>query len=178
MYIIVGSQNPVKIAAVRAVLPALFASARIEGNAVPSGVSAQPRSDAETRQGARNRAQAVLATSEADLAIGLEGGVTATEDGLMTCAWCVVLDRTGQQGIGGGAHVLLPPAVAHHIQQGTELGHAMDMLVQQHNTRHGDGAIGILTGNLINRQASFEVVIRYALAPFRRPQDYRRTESS
>ena len=48
------------------------------------------------------------------------------------------------------------------IRGGVELGHAMDALVGAHDTKRGAGAVGILTGGLVDRQRAYEVLVRYA----------------
>jgi inosine/xanthosine triphosphatase len=171
-HIAVGSTNPVKIAAVRAVVARAFPRATVGGLDTDSGVPAQPWGDAETRRGALNRARAALAAAGADLGIGLEGGMLETELGLMTCAWCMIVDAGGRIGVGGGVHVLVPPAVAATLQAGGELGPAMDQLTGQHNTKQAEGAVGILTGGLSNRQSAYEQLVAMALAPFVRPEYY------
>jgi len=138
----------------------------------PSGVAVQPWGDAETRAGALNRARAALELTGADLAAGLEGGVQECEFGLLTTAWCVLVDVHGRLGIGGNCCTLLPEAVARQVREGVELGTAMDRLVNQHNTKHQNGAIGILTKNLETRQSAYEMIIRLALAPFQNPDWY------
>ena len=172
MQIIVGSTNPVKIQAVQVALHEVYAEAKVSGVAVPSGVADQPWNDAETRQGAYNRAQAVLDQTSADVAVGLEGGVLESEFGLMTSAWCVILDRAGHVGVGGNSCTLLPPSVADHLQRGVELGIAMDRFSGQTNTKHKDGAIGILTDGLVSRQTAYEIIIKMALAPLIHPAWY------
>ncbi len=139
---------------------------------VPSGVASQPWGNADTRQGALNRTQAAQAQTDADLGVGLEGGVQDSEFGLMTCAWCVLVDAEGQTGVGGNSSVLLPPAVADQLRHGVELGAAMDNFVDEHNTRQRNGAIGILTNDLETRQSAYEAIIRLALAPFQNPAWY------
>jgi inosine/xanthosine triphosphatase len=176
-YVAVGSNNPVKVAAARAVIGRAFPQAKVIHSGAESGVPSQPWGDAETRLGARNRAQATLAALQADLAIGLEGGMLETEMGLMTCAWCVILDVAGQVGVGGGVHMLVPPSVAHILRNGGELGPAMDRLTGQHNTKQGLGAVGILTGGLSNRQLAYEQLVTMALAPFVQPEYYRLPQS-
>jgi len=171
-YIAVGSTNPVKIAAVRAVTARAFPGAEVTGLEVDSGVPEQPWSDAETRRGALNRARAALSITGADLGIGLEGGVVDTEMGLMTCAWCVIVDGGGGVGVGGGVHLLVPPSVARVLRAGEELGPAMDRLTGQHNTKQAQGAVGILTGGLSNRQRAYEQLVAMALAPFVRAEYY------
>lgn len=172
MHIIVGSTNPVKIKAVQTALQSVYPHAEFSGVAVSSGVADQPWNDAETRQGAYNRAQAVLAETDADLAVGLEGGVLESEFGLLTSAWCVILDRVGHVGLGGNSCAMLPSRVAHHLQTGMELGQAMDIFSGQSNTKHKDGAIGILTDGLVSRQTAYETIIKMALAPLLHPDWY------
>lgn len=172
MRIAIGSTNPVKCNAARAVLGSVFTSAHFEAIEAPSGVSAQPWGDSETRRGAYNRACAALRLTGADLGVGLEGGVQETEFGLMTAAWCVLVAADGRIGIGGNSCVLLPESVAHAVRQGLELGPAIDALAQRENTRQQNGAIGILTDDLETRQSAYETIIRLALAPFQHPDWY------
>jgi len=58
----------------------------------------------------------------------------------------------------------LPPAVVTLLDRGVELGHAMDAIVRTTNIKHGRGAVGVLTGNLITRQQAYEPLVTYALA--------------
>ena len=169
----VGSTNPVKIAAVRAVLARADIAATVEGAAVPSDVPDQPRGDDETIRGARNRAGRAREALDADLGVGLEGGIVELPDGSMrTCAWAVVVDREGRAGSGGSLAMPLPPAVAAMIRDGLELGHAMDRLTGGRDTKHGAGASGILTAGLIARQRAYESLVTYALAPWLSPAYY------
>jgi len=166
MKIAIGSENPVKIAAAKAILQQKFPNAEFVAHAVPSGVSEQPWGDAETRTGAENRARAVLAATNADFGVGLEGGVKETPVGLMTCAWCAIVDPRGKIGFGGGLNMPLPPTVAETLRTGGELGPAMDTLSNNHNTKQKQGAIGILTAGLSSRQAAYEQLVAMAAAPF------------
>jgi inosine/xanthosine triphosphatase len=165
----VGSLNPVKIAAVSAVLASRTSRAAFTGVTVPSGVPDQPFGDEDTILGARTRADAARRALDADLGVGIEGGCVETPDGMRTCAWAAVVDRAGRIGIGGSLAMPLPDAVARLVRDGTELGHAMDALVGQHNTKQGAGAVGILTDGLVDRQRAYETLVAYALAPFLTP---------
>ncbi|MBX7117917.1 MAG: inosine/xanthosine triphosphatase [Gemmatimonadaceae bacterium] len=170
----VGSANPVKLAAARAVLASVAPEATVRAVPVPSGVPDQPFGDEETIAGARNRARAARALDDADLGVGLEGGVVETPGGMRSNAWCVVVHRDGREGVGGSLAMPLPDAVARMVREGTELGHAMDALVAARGTKHGKGAVGILTDGRIDRQAAYEVLVTYALAPFITPELYAR----
>lgn len=164
--IAIASKNPIKVAAVQAMLSQAFPTAEFVAQSVPSGVPEQPWGDEETRRGAFNRAKNVLAETGADLGVGLEGGLVETEVGLMTCAWCAIVDATGKVGYGGGVHLLLPPLVAELLGQHHELGPAMDALINQENTKQKQGAVGILTNGLSNRQTAYEQLVAMAAAPF------------
>jgi inosine/xanthosine triphosphatase len=172
--IIVGSKNPVKIAAVASVLGRIVPGATVSGLSVRSGVSDQPWGDDETISGARSRALAVLAQTDADLAVGLEGGVVELLGGqLRTCAWAVACARDGREGVGGSMVLPLPDRVAARLRAGEELSHAMDAEAQTQGTGVGVGAVGILTAGLFDRQRAYEVLVGYALAPFLAPAFYR-----
>lgn len=163
----VGSTNRVKIDAVRAVLTRAGLDVVVEGVAVASDVPDQPRGDDETIRGAGTRAARAREASGADLGVGLEGGIVELPDGSMrTCAWAVVVDRDGRSGTGGSLAMPLPPAVSAMIAGGLELGEAMDRLTGGKGTKYGAGASGVFTAGLVNRQAAYESLVTYALAPW------------
>jgi inosine/xanthosine triphosphatase len=164
--IAIGSTNPVKVAATDAILGKAFPTATFRAVAVASGVQEQPWGDDQTRTGAFNRATRALEITGATFGVGLEGGVVDTSVGLMTCAWCAIVDGTGKVGYGGGVHILLPAPVATALRRQGELGPAMDVLVNEHNTKQGRGAVGILTNGLSSRQAAYEQLVAMAAAPF------------
>ncbi|MEO7361407.1 MAG: inosine/xanthosine triphosphatase [Gemmatimonadaceae bacterium] len=168
--VVVGSTNPVKIAAVRAVIARVAPDASVQSVAVASGVPDQPWGDEETQRGAAQRArQALLMVDDggADLGVGVEGGVVLQHDGsVRTCAWAVVCTKDGRTGTGGSLAMQLPAEVASLVIAGTELGHAMDEVAKLVETKRRTGAVGILTAGLIDRQRAYEPLITYALAPF------------
>lgn len=164
--IAIGSTNPVKLAAARTMLARAFPEARFAPSTVPSGVPDQPWGDEQTRLGAFNRARNALIKLGAIYGLGLEGGLVETSVGLMTCAWCAIVDSRGQVGYGGGVHMLLPPVIADILRQRGELGPAMDALVNEDNTKQKQGAVGILTNGLSSRQAAYEQLVAMAAAPF------------
>lgn len=169
--IAVGSTNPVKIDAVRAVLGPLSRHATISGIAVASTVPDQPVGDDETIRGALARAEAALAATGADFGVGIEGGIVNEKGGGMrTCAWAAIVDAHGRSGVGGSLAMSLPARVAEMIRGGMELGHAMDALVGVHDTKRGVGAVGILTSGLVDRQRAYEMLVTYAAAQFLSPE--------
>ena len=166
----VGSTNPVKIAAVRAVIRELAPGASIDGVRVASMVADQPFGDEETIRGALTRARSAREALGAEIGVGLEGGVVEGADGQMrTCAWAAVASHDGREGVGGSLAMLLPEQVATWVRDGLELGLAMDRLIDARGTKHGKGAVGILTAGLVDRQRAYEVLVTYALAPLLTP---------
>ena len=165
MKIAVGSDNPVKIEAVKAVMAQVFPRAEIVSVKVISGVSDNPADDAEAITGAKERASRARAAVSGDLGVGLEGGTTVVAGRLMTGGWAAVYDGERFY-VGGGGHLVLPPAVSRKVQEeGKELGRAMDEFVGARDTKRKMGAIGILSRGLSDRQRAYQEILAYALAP-------------
>jgi len=63
-------------------------------------------------------------------------------------AWIVVQEGSvgGLEGRAMTSTMYLPPAVSSLVASGVELGHANDRVFAIHNSKHGQGAVGILTG--------------------------------
>ena len=170
---IVGSSNPVKIAASREVLSRVHhGRVTVRGVSVHSGVPKQPWGDEETLDGAVRRAEAALDVEGATLGVGLEGGLVEVSGHVFTCAWCAVVQADGTTGVAGGANLLLPPRVARAVRQGAELGPTMDALTGIENTKLRQGAIGILTQDYLDRQSAYEHILTLALARLLSPGYY------
>jgi inosine/xanthosine triphosphatase len=170
--VVVASQNPVKIEAARRGFTRLFPAETVTftGVNVPSGVPDQPMTDSETYQGAFNRASAARrAQPQADYWVGIEGGLAAWGADLLGFAWVVVLagDRTGRSRT---ATFSLPQQIITLIHQGIELGHADDIVFRRSNSKQGNGAVGILTDDVIDRTEYYAHAVTLALIPFRNPE--------
>lgn len=175
MKIIVASTNPVKQEAVlQAFSKAFHQSISVEGMKAPSGVSDQPMTDEETLLGARNRAQYCRAQqANADFWVGIEGGIRNTDYGMEAFGWMVILNRA-QESYTRSASFLLPTIIEEQINEGAELGPAMDILFKEHNSKHKGGAVGLLSNTLVSREALYEQPLILALIPFLQPQLYNR----
>ncbi len=170
--VVVGTTNPAKLAAVDQALKQIWSQVSIASINVDSGVRTQPLSDQEAISGATNRARLALASIDADLGIGVEGNTVELEQGMFSTAWVTVVDRTGVIGLGSSGRFRLPEAVAQAVRQGGELGPLMDQLTGEQNTKHKQGAVGILTNNLITRSAALETAVIFALTRFISPEYY------
>lgn len=168
----VGSTNPVKVAATRRVIHFFWPQAEIVAVQVESTVSPLPWGIEETVAGARARALQARARIDADLGVGLEGGVEEilVAGGLFLSGWAAVVTRDGRVFYGSGGRAPLPPPLIEAIQRGEELGPAMDILSGQQNTKQTVGSVGILTRGLVDRESQFAVALAYALAPLLHPE--------
>lgn len=156
MDIIVGSKNPTKIRAVESVFP----NHTIISLDVPTGVSSQPFSDGETKQGAINRAKECANSSSNALGIGLEGGVMYVEDELYLCNWGALVTPNEQIFTAAGARIWLPTEIETQLKAGFELGELMDHYAEKQAVRNNEGAVGIFTNDLISRQEMFSHVVK------------------
>lgn len=171
--ILVASKNPVKIEAVKDGLkPLLNDEFEITGVSVPSGVSDQPMSETETLKGASNRVMKLINLhSGYDYYVGLEGGVEDTTTGLMAFAWMVI--SNGERiGKARTASFFLPPKVAELVHSGMELGHADDVVFAKSNSKQQNGAVGLLTNDVITRKLLYLPAVQMAFIPFLNPELY------
>jgi inosine/xanthosine triphosphatase len=129
-----------------------------------------PLSDHECIVGARNRARSALQEKEADLGIGLEGGVNGDPNGLFLLGWVVAVCSDGREGIGGTARIPLPKHMADRINDGEELGDVIDEILGEKDIKMKGGTVGALTDGLVPRREAFATAVAYALSPFLVPQ--------
>ncbi len=111
--IIIASQNPAKVNAVRSAFSTVFPDQEWEfiGVSVPSEVADQPMSDEETKQGALNRVRnAKQRHPGAEYYVGLEAGIEENK----TFAWMIV-ESDQQRGESRSACLMLPPLVLERL---------------------------------------------------------------
>lgn len=181
--ILVGSTRRPKLGAVSAALqifgPKLCPDAQfaITGAETPSGVRHTPLTRSDIMAGARNRAEALLEISRAQRQqaqhyfVGLEGGLDVIEDRgdrhVFLENWAYVLDAAGQGSYGQSGGILLPADLARTVvDEGIELGEAIDAFAGARGIRDAQGAWGVLSSNLITRQDAFVTAVINAFAPF------------
>jgi inosine/xanthosine triphosphatase len=174
MKIIVASANPVKLQAVSHGFERMFPGQefQIEQLAGIQGNSSQPRGDQETLLDASTRAErAARLVPQADYWVGVEGGVEEHASQMAAFAWIVIKskDRTGKGRTGA---FYLPQSVANLVRQGKELGEADDIIFGRSNSKQANGAIGILTGDVVDRAQLYEQAVILALIPFKNPLLY------
>jgi inosine/xanthosine triphosphatase len=172
--LVIASTNPVKVQAAVNGFRRLFPEAELNviTVSVPSAVAHQPLSDEETLRGALNRSSnARRAQPHADYWIGIEGGIQSIGQEMTAFAWIVVLSPE-TIGKARSGTFFLPPSVAALIRAGKELGEADDIVFGRLNSKQENGAVGILTDNVIDRAQLYEHAMILALIPFKNKSLY------
>jgi non-canonical (house-cleaning) NTP pyrophosphatase len=115
--------------------------------------------------------------------VGLEGGLDVVyenghENGrrlVFLESWAFVSDAGGKGFYGQSGAILLPePLAVEVLDRGIELSQAIEAYTGMRGIRDSQGAWGVLTKNLINRQESFRIAVISAFAPFFNAELYQR----
>jgi len=145
--IALGSTSAVKLLALRWALERLGLDVDPATVAVPSLVAEQPLSEAETVEGAVNRARLARERIGAALGVGIEGGVDLER------GWIVNIAAVGDGqvvALGRSPGVQLPTDWLAALRAGEALGELIE-------ARYGPeaqalGAMGVFTGGALSRQ--------------------------
>ena len=160
--IAVGSLNPVKIEAVRAVMERIYGQVRIFASDAPSGVPEQPFGE-QTPEGAKNRARNAI--NGHTLSVGIEAGVFEMFGTLYDFQYCAILDKDGRYTIGTGSGFRYPDKVVEEVRKGLTVGEAMKKVYGENNVGKSQGAIGILSKGLLDRKSLTEQSVLAAMIP-------------
>lgn len=162
MDIAVGSTNMVKVSAVRAVMERVYGDVRITARDVDSGVPPQPFGE-QTHQGSLNRARAAIDGHE--MAVGIEAGVFEMLDGLYDIQHCTIIDKEGRETYGQGSGFRYPDAVADLVRSGMTVGNSMREIYGDTDIGKKQGAVGLLSKGLIDREKLTEQAVIAAMIP-------------
>uniref|UniRef100_A0A6B2LKT4 inosine/xanthosine triphosphatase n=1 Tax=Arcella intermedia TaxID=1963864 RepID=A0A6B2LKT4_9EUKA len=127
--------------------------------------------DEETYKGALQRARNAKQSLPEGVHywVGLEGGVQNFDPTgeLLSFGWAVVLSsRSERIGKGRTATFILPQEIATLVRSGVELGEADDRVFSKTNSKSENGAIGLLTQDIITRAKLSSPAVLVALIPF------------
>lgn len=166
LFVLVGSQNPVKIEAVKKGFSAYFQAIKVSGVKVKSDINIQPLSFEEAYQGALNRAKNALTLyPKANYAVGLEGTLQQYSFGWTTGGLVVILNRAGIIGISISPQLLIPHHLINRVKN-TELGKIIDEVSGQTNLKQKGGAFGFFTKGKLTRQQAYSQAVIFALSKF------------
>lgn len=160
----VGSDNPVKLRAVRRVLGDVFGRVHVSAVPVATGVPEQPV-DHQAPVGAMNRARAAL--KDADFGVGIEAGLLwdPSVGDYLDVQYCAVVDRAGRVTLGHGPGFEYPPPVIELVKAGKTVGEAMAQITGVREIGAKFGAIGYLTERRMDRDTLTEAAVLMAMVP-------------
>jgi len=163
--IVVGSLNPVKINATLQAFKHYYNFVEVVGAESNSKVPDQPIGK-ETFEGALNRVKDISRRYIADFYVGIEGGIYKISGNWFSFGAVCIMDRNGRVGWGTSPMFTLPDFVIKKLQTRIELGDVIDELINEHNSKQKQGAIGYLSKGVINRVELYKMGVIMALVPF------------
>ena len=168
--VLIGSENSVKIESARKSFSRFFNPVEIQGLPADSGVSAQPINE-ETFTGAKNRAGHVKRINDeqglnANFFVGIEGGILQLYNKWFQFSVIHILDQQHRESFGTTGLYELPNWIVEKLLAGSELGHIIDELAQDSNTKEKQSTIGFLTNGEVDRLENNTRAITFALVPF------------
>ncbi|MCB9820728.1 inosine/xanthosine triphosphatase [Candidatus Nomurabacteria bacterium] len=177
MRIKVGSQNDVKVGAVREAIRDynFLSNAEVSGLEVSSEISEQPKSLDETIRGAMNRAR--NAFQNCDYSFGLEDGlmkVPNTKTDYMNVCACAIYDGQNYH-VGLSSAFEYPYDVTRLVfDEGLDINQAFHRVGLTENPKVGsaEGAIGILTHGRLLRKEYTKQAITMALIHVENSEKY------
>lgn len=165
MKIIVGSKSKRKIELVTRVIHEIFKNSNfvIEGYGAISGVPETPY-DQQTFDGAKNRA---IGSKEnvprADFYVGIESGLVERYGHIYEEAWCVIVNREGEEYYGYSSGLKVPDYILKRMDE-LNLPHSKVMVILEEEYSLPDSETwGNYSGGMIAREVSLAEALRNAL---------------
>jgi len=168
MKVLVGSNNPVKLDAVKEAFEKYYKDVEITGISVESDVPEQPV-NSDTFTGAKNRAMKLFdmnKKNDNDFFVGVEGGIIEIDNKWFGFGCMCIVDKNGKIGFGTSPMFPMPQFVIDQLKNGKELGIVIDELSNKENTKHKEGAIGFFTNDVMTRKDLYVNGLITALIPF------------
>ncbi|MCD6381951.1 MAG: inosine/xanthosine triphosphatase [Candidatus Aenigmarchaeota archaeon] len=170
MKVLVGSENPVKINAVKKAFSKYFDGVEVIGIKVKSGVPDQPINE-ETFDGAKNRALELKKINEeknlgAKFFVGIEGGIMKIYSRWFSFGAMCIVGENGGMGFGTSPLFELPEDIISELLNRVELGKVMDKITGEKDVKRKGGAIEFFTKGVMDRTELYVHGLVTALIPF------------
>ncbi len=168
MKVLVASENPVKVEAVKRGLSALSITADVIGKNPGSPVSRQPIGE-ETFAGAKGRVERAKSLWEGfDAYVGIEGGIFLLNKKVLTMG-VVYAEMKGKGAFALSPGFELPRWVWEEIKEGKELGEVVGELVGDKDVKRSLGAVGVLTKGALDRAELYKPAVVLAFSTLMHP---------
>ncbi len=177
MKVVVGTGNPVKVAAVRRAFSRLGIECEVLGVRTVTSVGPQPVGLRTIVRGAVERALGALRSSESDYGVGIEAGfveVPGTVTGYMNFQACAVVDGDLRVSLGMGPGFEFPTEAVNSVMRGevAEVGVFMERLTGVKGIGSREGAVGYLSRGVVTRSDITEMAVIMAMIPRLNPSLY------
>jgi len=157
MKIVLGSKSEDKKEILKKAFKELHLKPVVESVEVDSEITDQPLDKETTHKGAVNRARnARKIKPNADLWVGLEGGLHDYGEGYHLVTIVCLIDQCGKEYLGNGTEIALPKTVSQRVKKGEQFGHAIREYAKDHK----------IDENLITREIPFAEAVQNAYANY------------
>ena len=168
--VLIGSKNSVKIESTQQSFTRFFKPIEVKGLPADSGVPDQPFNE-DTFTGAKNRAEHAKRINNeqclnANFFVGIEGGILQLHNRWFQFTVICILDQEHRESFGPTGLYELPNWIVEKLLAGSELGHVIDELTGDFNTREKQSASGFFTKGAVDRLQNYTQAITFALIPF------------
>ena len=160
MKLILGSTSTDKKRIIREALADKYTKLFIDGVSADSGVSDQPLTIQETKNGAKNRAMAAWSTGKFDLAAGIEGGLQEI-DGIYSLIGIVAFYDGSNYFLGQSDLLALPEVVSRKVMEGEQFGEVIRDYEQA--IANSTESERLVVAELVSRQMTFTTAAHRAL---------------
>ena len=162
----VGSNNKVKLDAVRNMFTQAFGLVEVVSVEPPKDLEKQPMEE-QVADGAIARARNAIETSRADFGVGVEAGLFHNKflNKYLDIQYCAIVDASGKITVGHGPGFEYPPEVIRAVLGGKTVGDTMSKITGIEKIGHKIGSIGYLSDGMIDRTSLTELSILMALIP-------------
>ena len=167
MHVVVGSQNPVKLEAVKQAFELYFDEVSVIPAVVDSGVRPFPMSEVEALQGAINRAKSAYKKEpKADFAVGIEGGLLQFNQTFYIQAIAAV-KKSEEISVARSVAIEVSQQLVKKIDPTSDTSkQTVDKLLGRNDLFQNEGVMGVLTQKRLTRTQILRDAVICALPRF------------
>jgi inosine/xanthosine triphosphatase len=165
MKILVASENPAKLKAVKNAFSKYFKNIEVVGKKVPSGVADTPLTEEETLEGVKNRIKGLDKVKGFDFKVAIEAG-TNNSLGIRYLFTWVMIKQGSKESFGRSISYPLPHSIYKSLENGKPLSEMAERLSGEEDIRSKGGFVEFLSKGRITRSYLTEDAVICALFPF------------
>ncbi len=173
MKILVASENPAKIDAVKSAFSKYFDKIEIDGIKASSNVSDTPLTEEETLLGVKNRMKVLEKKGGYDFKVSVEAGTQKINNTRYLFTWVLIEDSKKKSSFGRSLSYPLPTMASREIEAGKPLSEIAEDMSEEKDIRSKGGFVEFVSKGVITRAHLTEDAVICALFPFVSEQIYK-----